>query len=292
MIRPIFLTSLLFAASLGLALAQDTSLPLVGSVETIADQAGIDARTGAYDQPVWVQNRPFSTTRVHIQRNPYEWGVEQWVRSRENGGDWKFRIQEEISLGLPHRIQLDFYYDWTIEDSKADHLDYSGEIRWAPADWGVIPLNPAFYFEYKFTDASRGGDVIEPKILLGEDFGDGWHWGMNFIYERELGGGSAEEWAISQAISHAIFNDDCSIGMEMKWTRETSRGQRDHPEQKFALGPNFQWRPNAKTYLTLAALGGTTGATPDFEGWFVFGYIFGTPTTGQSKRLGVVSGRR
>ncbi len=280
-------------AVLGLSLASASHLlaeepPIVGGVEAVG-YTSIDANTGAYNQPGWVQRRPFATTRVHIQRNPGEISIEQWIRAREKDGEWKFRMQEEIEFGLPGRIQLDFYYDWTIEDSKAEHLDFAGEIRWAPADWGALPLNPAFYLEYKLTDSSRGGDVIEPKLLLGEDFGDGWHWGMNLIYERELGGEKTEEVAVSQAISKTIC-ESLSLGFEMKWTRETVAGARNEPEHKFVVGPQLQWRPTKNMHIDLAALAGCTEHSPDFEGWFIVGYDFGAP----AKKGGNIplSGRR
>lgn len=262
--------------------------PVVGGVEAVG-YTTIDANTGAYNQPGWVQRRPFSTTRVHIQRNPGEVSIEQWVRAREDDGEWKFRFQEEVEFGLPGRIQIDLYYDWTVEDSKADHLDFAGEVRWAPADWGVIPLNPALYLEYKVVDPSRGGDVIEPKLLLGEDFGDGWHWGMNFVYERELQGEKAEEIAITQALSKTI-TESLSLGIEMAWKRETVDGSRNDPEQKFIIGPQLQWRPTKNMHIDIAALAGCTEASPEFEGWFIVGYDFGGP----SKKTGnaPVSGRR
>ncbi len=265
--------------------------PVVGGEDAVASSENWGRGPGEYNQPEWVQRRPFTTTRVHIQRNPGEIAVEQWVRSRyyDDTNEWKFRFQEEVEIGLPGRIQLDFYYDWTVEDSKADHLDFAGEIRWAPADWGVIPLNPAFYLEYKVTDPSRGGDVIEPKLLLGDDFGDGWHWGMNFVYERELSGEKAEEIAITNAISKTI-SESLSLGVEMAWKRETVDGARNAPEQKFIIGPTVQWRPTKNMHIDLAGLAGCTEASPDFEGWLIVGFDFGGdhPKTGNAP----ISGRR
>jgi hypothetical protein len=262
--------------------------PDVGGVETVG-YTTIDANTGAYNQPGWVQRRPFATTRVHIQRNPGEVSMEQWVRWRDFGGESKFLMQEEVEFGLPGRIQLDFYYDWTIENSKADHLDFAGEVRWAPADWGGIPLNPAFYLEYKVTDPSRGGDVIEPKLLIGDDFGNGWHWGMNFVYERELTGEKAEEIAITNAISKTI-TESLSIGVEMAWKRETSDGARNDPKQTVIIGPTMQWRPTKSMHIDLAGLFGCTRESPDVEGWLIVGFDFGETTT--KKGNTPISGRR
>ena len=278
----------------GLAQTASNNPPVSDVLDEVVVKAGyttIDANTGAYNQPGWVQRRPFATTRVHIQRNPGEVGIEHWVRARESDGEWKFRMQEEIEFGLPGRIQLDFYYDWTIEESEADHLDFAGEVRWAPADWGVLPLNPAFYLEYKVTDPSRGGDVIEPKLLLGDDFGKGWHWGMNLIYERELSGEKAQEIAVTNALSKTI-NEAFSLGVEMAVKGETVDGARGEPEYKVIIGPQIQWRPVDNMFVNFVTLAGCTEDSPDFEGWFVVGYNFGS-TVGQStgKRFSPLSGR-
>jgi hypothetical protein len=266
-----------------------TAEPIVVGTVDVVGYTSIDAPTGAYLQPGWVQRRPFATTRVHIQRNPGEVSLEQWLRVREAGGETKLRFQEEVEFGLPGRIQIDLYYDWTVEDSRAEHLDFAGEVRWAPGDWGTIPLNPAFYLEYKVTDPSRGGDVIEPKILLGEDFGDGWHWGLNFVYERELSGEKAEEIAITQAISKTI-TESLSLGLEMAWKHETVQGARNDAEHKFILGPQLQWRPMQNMHVDLVALAGLTHDSPDFEGWLIVGYDFGGPSPKHSNKP--ISGRR
>jgi hypothetical protein len=272
-------TLLSFLSLISTSLAQTapavdaTTPPVVGEVEAVG-YTTIDANTGAYGQPGWVQRRPFATTRVHIQRNPGEVSIEQWVRSREKDGEWKFRFREEIEFGLPNRFMLDFYYDWTLEDSTVDQLDFSGEIRWALADWGKILFNPTLYLEYKLVDESRGGDVIEPKLLLGESFGNGWHWGSNIIYERELSGEKAEEWSVTNAISKTI-HESLSVGIEVAWRRETVEGARNSAEQKVVVGPGIQWRPNKRVHVNFVTLAGVTGDSPDFEGWLVVGYNFG-----------------
>ena len=265
---------------------------VVTTVESVGSSSGLkeDQPTGAYGQPDWVQSRRFATTRVHIQRNPWEMAVEQWVRSRYNDGEWKHRFQEEFEIGLPGRLQADVYWDWTYEDGKSDHLDVAAELRWGLADWGKIPLNPALYFEYKWTDDDRGGDVIEPKILFGEDFGNGWHWGLNLVYERETSGEEAEEYAVAQAISKTIVDGVFSAGLEMKWTRETVGGDRGNPEQKFVIGPSFQWRVTPNFHIDLVAMAGCTEDSPDFEGWLVMGYDFGGK--GEKKGNAPISGLR
>ena len=121
----------------------------------------------ATGRPEWTSARRFSTTRVYIQKAPWEIGVEQWWRVRDKrDGTVQHKFQEEIELGLPYRMQLDIYVDWFADgDSRARYADTAFELRWAPADWGKIPLNPALYAEYK---------IVDPKtfqIVLKEKFG-------------------------------------------------------------------------------------------------------------------------
>ncbi|BCU78000.1 transporter [Luteolibacter sp. LG18] len=233
---------------------------------------------GAYDQPEWLGSRRFATTRAYIQQDPWEVGVEQWWRSRSDGGEWSHLFQEELEIGLPYRFQLDVYADWTLEDGDTDYKDTAVELRWALANWGKIPLNPTLYFEYKWVDADRGGNVVEPKILLSEDFGCGWHWAMNFVWEKELTDSQSEEWAVTQAISKTLIDSKLSVGLEMTYKWETSIGSRDNPESQFNIGPSIQWRPTTNSHVDVVTLFGTTEDGPDFEGWLVLGWDFGSGT--------------
>ena len=295
---PLLLKSLLGSALLAsfavsASRGQDSSPPVVGEVEAVASPSPLSAShadgTGAYNQPVWVQHRRFSTTRVHIQRNPWEAAVEQWWRGRLKDGEWKHLFQEELEIGLPGRMQFDIYEDWVVEDGKASHKDVAAEIRYGLADWGVIPLNPALYLEYKWVDPSHGADVIEPKLLLGDNFGD-YQWGLNFVYERELGGENTEEIQITQGISKAV-SDSWSLGLEMKYVHETVEGSRGNPEHKVLLGPSVQWRPTENTHFDVVALAGLTKDAPDIEGYVIFGIDFGGASGGK-KVHAPISGRR
>lgn len=259
-----------------------------------AGQLREEEPVGAWGQPGWVQSRRFATTRVHIQRSPGEVALEQWWRGRMTNGKWSSRFQEEIEFGLPGRIQIDLYDDWTVEDNKADQLDFAAEIRWGLADWGVIPLNPALYFEYKWTDNDRGGDVIEPKLLLGDEIMPGVHYGLNFVYERELSGDEqAEEWQITQGISWTVIDEKFSVGIEAKYINETTKETRGDPEHKFLAGPSIQWLPTHNTHLDVVALAGLTRESPDLEAWVVFGIDFDLGPGHKDKKVhGPVSGMR
>src|ERR1043166_1334572 len=148
-----------------------------------------EQKVGPAAQPEWTTHRRFSTTRAYIQQLPWEAGFEQWYRGRffrdKPAGNL---LQEEFSLGLPYRFQRDIYENETIDShGRIRHDNIATEVRWALADWGKIPLNPALYAEWKFADKSQGPDVYELKLLLAEEIAPRWHWAFNAIYEQEVG---------------------------------------------------------------------------------------------------------
>lgn len=240
---------------------------------------------GVYGEPEWVGHRRFSTTRVYIQKDPGEMGVEEWLRSRfYDNGRVTHRFQQEFEVGLPYRMQLDLY-EKVIHDNedpqgwKQD--EFAVELRYAFADWGKLPGNPTIYEEYAFTDG--GPDVLESKLLFGDDF-RGWHWGVNLINEQELWGEKATEWAISAGLSRTIIDSKFSLGIEGKWT---------HPEgdaDEFIAGPSIQWLPSRNTHLDLVTMAGMTDASPKAECWLIFGYDFGSGSKSKGYKPTTVGG--
>jgi hypothetical protein len=230
-----------------------------------------DKPVGEFGQPEWVKQRRFSTTRIHLQKDAWEMGVEEWYRVRTyEGGRVTQRSQTEFEMGLPFRMQLDLY-EKAIHDNEDDRGwqqdEFAVELRYAFADWGVIPLNPTLYFEYAF--AHEGADGIEPKLLLGDDFGQGWHWGVNFIHERRVWGEAEAEWRIAGGISKTLVDNCFSVGIEGQWTH--AEGEKSEG----VVGPTIQWRPTSNTHLDLVALAGVNDSSPNTECWLIFGFDFG-----------------
>jgi hypothetical protein len=66
-------------------------------------------------------------------------------------------------MGLGHRLQLDLY----LQTEQAGHqapLEIGAEkveLRWALADWGVIPLNPTLYAEFVRNNDQNYGDCSQ-----------------------------------------------------------------------------------------------------------------------------------
>lgn len=109
-----------------------------------------DDPVGVYGQPEWTTRRRFARSRVYVLPEG-QWEFEQWWRGTFDHGDGPAHLfQEEIGVGLPHRFQLDLYGNWEHEESTTFWSGVQPELRWAPADWGVLPLNPTLYLEYKW----------------------------------------------------------------------------------------------------------------------------------------------
>ena len=220
-------------------------------VNVTAEQLEEERPVGPNQQPDWTTQRRFPTTRVYVQQPPWGVGFEQWWRGKfPRKGDSSHLFQEELSVGLPYRLQLDIYENWEInEQGTVRHAGIQPEVRWALAEWGKIPLNPTIYGEWKFNDEAPDG--YEIKILFGEELAPRWHWGFNAIYEQEVGGERETEWAWSQAISYTLIDQKLSAGVEMKFAYVTAKGSRATPEIEFLMGPSLQWRPTPNTHLDI-----------------------------------------
>ena len=232
---------------------------------------------GPTGRPEWTSARRFSTTRVYIQKDPWEAGVAAWWRLRHNrDGTWATRATAEVEIGLPHRLQLDLYEDVKVDGSRhSRHEDFAAEIRWALADWGKIPLNPTLYAEYKWV--ADGADVFEAKLLLGDQLPGGWHYGINLVWEKELGGPDrTNEFQVVGGLSKTLLDGRLSLGAEAKYVNESVTGKRSSPAQKFLIGPSAQWRITDRVHLDVTTLFGTNRDAQLQEFWFILGYDFGS----------------
>lgn len=264
------------------ALAQER-LPVVttfGSPSGLAEEAAAD-ETG---RPDWTSARRFGRSRIYLQQAPGEMAFEQWMRLRDFRDDTKsVRFQEEVEIGLPYRFQIDLYENWVVnERKKARQDEVAFELRWAPANWGKLPLNPTLYAEYAVVNDTA--DTLEMKLLLGEQLAPRLHWGANIILERELGGERETEFAVSQGFSYTLIDEVLSAGVEMEYRRSTVHGGRDNPEEQFLIGPSVQVRPSKRTHLDLVALIGTTRESPNLEAFIIFGIDFGKVVGGGDDR--------
>ena len=236
-------------------------LPALEQVDVTAPRYREDELIGPYNQPRWTATRRFPSTRVYVIPEGKQ-EVEFWYRPTFDNGETETRMLVEYEVGLPYRFQLDLYFR-SDQDDTGDDLKYGQqiEVRWALADWGVIPGNPTLYFEYINLDGRP--NKIEPKLLLGGDMSPEWHWGVNFVAELEYEGPEREhEYEITTGISRVIIDSVFSAGLEYKTSWIDVRGDRGNYEKPGLVGPTFQWHPLPQWAINLETLVGT-GHSPD-----------------------------
>lgn len=235
-----------------------------------------EARIGGYNQPEWTGKRRFATTRVYVLPEG-QVEFEQWWKGKfpRDSGKATHLFQTEVGIGLPHRLQLDFYgnVEHAPPEGDTNFIGTQVELRWAPADWGEIPLNPTLYGEWKFNN--NGADAYEVKLLLGDELAPRWHWGLNAFFEQEAGGDRASELGLSQALSYTLADRKFSVGAEMKIERASAPHLHGVPDVEVLVGPSLQWLPTSNVHLDFVPLFGTTNDSPDLEAYIVLGIELG-----------------
>jgi hypothetical protein len=222
-----------------------------------------EERVGTYGQPRWTTRRAVPDTRIYvIPEGKVE--IEYWYRptfTRDNTVET--RMLTEVEFGLPYRFQLDLYFR-TDQADAGSHMDFAGqfEVRWALADWGKIWGNPTLYFEYIVREDGKA-DKIEPKLLLGGEIAEGWHWGVNFVAELEIEGEDLEhEYEFTSVITRSIVDDVFTVGAAFKFSLIDVKDDRGHYSTPFFVGPTFQWRPVEAMTINLATLIGVGAESP------------------------------
>lgn len=252
-----------------------------GSISWNAPASSFTQRVGSYGQPAWTTQRPFASTRAYVLPE----GVcefEQWARPTwDEGESAEWRMLEEVAVGLPHRIQLDLYERWNIEpdddgNQTANHEGVQMEVRYALADWGVIPMNPTLYLEW----IERGGPQEKPnkweaKLLLADELTPSLFYATNVILEQEVSGDLETEIGWNNALATPIIDGKLLGGIESEFSATTVKDNRSDAEVSLTLGPSFQLRPTPRTFLDLVGLFGTTDESPVARMYIIWGIQFG-----------------
>jgi hypothetical protein len=240
-----------------------------------------EERIGQYAQPRWTAQRRFPSTRIYV-RPAGTAGFEWWLEQKLDLADLdqvRYRSQYELELGLGHRLQSDIYLQteqnghhgaWQLAAEKL-------ELRWALGNWGAIPLNPTLYVE--LTRQHEAPPKVELKALVGEELAARVHFGLNVVFEHELGAALENEYAISTGISYSIADELFSLGAEVKLETVDVSGERLTFENWELLGgPSLSWSPVPPMHVLFVALFGneTEGAqhTPLFEPTLILGWEF------------------
>jgi len=178
-----------------------------------------------------------------------------------------------MEFGLPWRFQFDFYIEskhaneWEFFDETAKKY----ELRWALAPWDVIWGNPTLYYEV--VDNQHETDKREYKLLFGGEMSEGWHWGTNLVYEKEISGAGETEREITAGVSRTLIDEKLSLGAEMKANDVTEKHDHDAVHEYY-LGPSLQWRPTQRMHVDFAPLFGLGGESNSMQLWLIAGWEF------------------
>ncbi|MBI3858156.1 MAG: hypothetical protein HY293_20940 [Planctomycetes bacterium] len=273
----------------------------------VGDKLEDERPLGPYRRPKWTLHRVSPTTRIYLQVDPGEVEFEQWldirIRKKRSQPDDRVRLAEEFEFGLGGRFQLDIYANSIFarnqgQNSTLATRSWAAEIRYALADWGVIPGNPVIYLEYIMwnNDPSGHGDEatssIEPKLLLGGEIAKSWHWGANFFYERTTND-SVREHGLTASLIHTVIDGLLSVGVTAKFVYEVDEvaGGLKERVRELYYGPSVQIRMaeveaeteingvktkirKAKAHLDIEPIFGLTGQSDRAQVLIVFGWDF------------------
>lgn len=240
-----------------------------------------EERIGEYAQPRWTAQRRFPNTRIYVRPAGtvgFEWWLEQKL-DLEDLDQVRYRSQYEFEFGLGHRLQSDIYLQteqnghhgaWQLAAEKL-------ELRWALADWGALPLNPTLYLE--FTRQHDAPPKVEVKALVGEELAARVHFGLNLVFEHELGGALENEYAITTGVSYSIADEQFSLGAEVKFETVDVSGQRlTFDNWELLGGPSLSWSPVPPMHVLFVALFGNETEGPQdtslFEPTLILGWEF------------------
>lgn len=229
-------------------------------------------RIGSYGQPRWTAKRLFPTTRVYVVpegKVEFEW----WTRAKvPEEGPTEVETQYELEFGLPHRFQLDLYYvtSKTGSEGELDASEQKYELRYALADWGELWMNPTLYFEYVERDAES--DKVEYKLLLGEELGEGWHFGSNLVLEHELGGAGENEYELTAGVARTGIDEKLSLGAELKAALVDTHADRGDFEESLEIGPSLRYQPLPRMHIDIAPLIGIGGDSRAADIFLVVGW--------------------
>ena len=257
-----FTRSLILGAGLLLAMeasAQDaanrtTLLPSMTVAGAVVP--GENKIVGAYGQPEWSARRPFPGVSVYVVpagEAEVELGylVQSFPTERGRG-----EFTQEIELGLGHRFQV------AMENSVRNYREpatptqawredsFTGSLRYAVADWGKVPFNPALSAGWRHNQRTR--DAWQLGVVVGDEITPRWHWAANLGTEHPLGSAGRREVTGDMAITYSVTNETLNLGLQTGWRSRHGGGE---PGTSYAVGgPCFQYRPWDEFHFNAACM--------------------------------------
>lgn len=232
---------------------------------------------GTYHQPEWTARRRFTLGSVYVQPEDQFEAELGWREARLSTQPNAREFNQELEIGLPHRLQLNLengYRDFRDAESfRRWHHDGAGlGVRYALADWGTIPLNPAVGLGWRGN--SGAPDTLSGQLLVATELSPRWHWGATLLREQRVGGLRTHETTLGSGLSFSVINESVSVGLEGKLSYRKDRTANSASTRR-ALGPSVQWRPVDQVHLDVAPLFGSGRGSARRE-WLVFvGFEFG-----------------
>lgn len=256
---------------------------------------------GEYGQPAWAERNHASTTVNAYVLSPFEASLDlTWEGDFPRHGKPTHEFRQEIELGLPYRFELGFENTVGVMSEAGHATSGTFEIRWAPANWNKIPLNPALSAEYVAgwgkSVQSAGGDNgsnlktqhdgMVTRLLLAQDFKGQFGYAANLSWQQNLAH-SGGQFELSQCVTCGLMEGRFEAGAEMRYIHST-RGFIGEERDDLVVGPTGGWKPTRQTRLNVSPLFGCTHDSPVVSVLAVFSYEFGgaeailpeTPRTG------------
>lgn len=284
MLASLFTTSMSFGQYSSSAIQKGSEQALKVQPDTVHNQlqeivvtakkVPLMTKVGVYGQPLWSTIRMFPSTRVYVMNPPGTAMYEKWfdIRNRREGPT-QIRMRDEFTFGLGKRLQLDLYshtvYDGYNGDKEFKWRGFSWELRYALADWGKMWGNPTLYFETKMLDGRWG---IEPKLLLGDRFGERGIWAFNVIYEGNLS--KIKELREDEYAYTASFGEIVDNNLTLGATHMLRYNDYNGGSTEVYFGPLAQYRFNNRANLSVEYMHGLTEASNLSRTTIIFAWRF------------------
>ncbi len=275
--------------SCGVALyaQEETQQRVVVSAESEEAEHDQFTELGEYAQPAWAERSRFSSTTSVYVLSPYEMFVGTiWEAIFRRHGKTLHDLTQEVDFGLPHRFEVGLENELGLVGSDAHETSVTAEARYAFANWNAIPLNPAISAEYIFgvgksvkdtgsdKDLRRQPNAVAVRLLLGQNFGDHFGYGLNVGLQQDVSRDSGREFEISQSVAYGAMKGKLEFGAEMRYVHNTpQRNPVDRDE--LVTGPTIGWKPTRQLRISLAPLLGCTGDSPRVASFVLVSYEFG-----------------
>lgn len=229
-------------------------------------------------QPHWTARPLFSETQVYVLPK----GVAAFVFDLRptTGADGQTVTQSayRAEFGLPARFQLGLRAAGQTNGrgGAVGNIDAQAlEVRWGVAEWGRAFGNLTVLGGW--TEASRGPDVGEVKLLLGGSLARAWRWGSNVGWTQEASGERAIDRTLTAGVSYTA-GAVASVGVETRFAlvdRLAAEGRsRTSMARELLTGPSLQIRPVRRLYLDVAALFGADTVSPRSRASLMAGWQF------------------